>query len=75
MPGKHGKRPLLFTGSSKDYERIDGRFAIGNNRILTTNGSLKLQNSTGFKKVYMRRSFMFFSSLFRVIQITAEVFV
>ena len=33
MSGKPGKIPLLFTGSYKDYERVDGRFVMKNNKI------------------------------------------
>ena len=36
MPGKHEKSawcPLLFTGLSKDYERVGGRFVMKNNKI------------------------------------------
>ena len=35
--------PLLFTGSSKDHERIDGRFVMKINNIYTTHGTSKLE--------------------------------
>ena len=27
------KRTFIFTGSSKDYEKVDGRFVMKNNKI------------------------------------------
>ena len=40
--------PLLFTGSSKNLKRVDGRFVMKNNKIYTKNGISKLQNHTEF---------------------------
>ena len=53
----------FFTGSSKDNERVDGRFVMKNN----FNQQMEFQRFKiiqDFKKVYIRRFFVFFFFFF-----------
>ena len=52
------KWPLLFIGSSKDYERVDGRFVIKTIKFKQQMEFQSFKIIQDFKKVYMRRFFL-----------------